>query len=122
MAQLVTRELLERIDGEFEAATTAEEVRLVFKRYSGDLGWNGFAASLFSSTAWMSSGWRNRSGPGRVTRRGRTEVSGRVAARDQLSGTALLAVGSSLPMDPLGWPDMTDSPEPASLPSERATT
>lgn len=39
MAQLVTRELLERIDGEFEVATTAEEVRLVFKRYSGDLGW-----------------------------------------------------------------------------------
>lgn len=39
MAHVVTRELLERIDGEFEAAATAEEVRTVFKRYSGDLGW-----------------------------------------------------------------------------------
>jgi len=39
MPQEVTRELLERIDGEFEVAATAEEVRAVFKRYYGDLGW-----------------------------------------------------------------------------------
>ncbi len=39
MPQEVTRELLERIDGEFEAATTPDEVRAVFKRYYGDLGW-----------------------------------------------------------------------------------
>ena len=39
MPQEVTRELLEKIDGEFENATTAEEVRAVFKRYYGDLGW-----------------------------------------------------------------------------------
>ncbi len=39
MPQEVTRELLEKIDGEFEEAKTAEEVRAVFKRYVGDLGW-----------------------------------------------------------------------------------
>jgi len=39
MPQEVTKELLERIDGEFEAAQTAEEVRAVFKRYYGDVGW-----------------------------------------------------------------------------------
>ncbi len=39
MPQEVTRELLERIDGEFDAAKTAEDVRAVFKRYVGDLGW-----------------------------------------------------------------------------------
>ncbi len=37
--QAVTRELLERIDAEFDAAKTADEVRAVFKRYYGDLGW-----------------------------------------------------------------------------------
>ncbi len=37
--QTVTRELLERIDAEFDAAKTADEVRAVFKRYHGDLGW-----------------------------------------------------------------------------------
>ena len=39
MPQEVTRELLERIDEEFEAAESAEEVRAVFKRYYSDLGW-----------------------------------------------------------------------------------
>lgn len=39
MPQVVTRELLERIDAEFDAARTAEEVRAVFKRHYGDLGW-----------------------------------------------------------------------------------
>lgn len=39
MPQEITRELLERIDGEFDAAGTPDEVRAVFKRYYGDLGW-----------------------------------------------------------------------------------
>ncbi len=39
MPQELTRELLERIDTEFDAAKSAEEVRAVFKRYYGDLGW-----------------------------------------------------------------------------------
>jgi hypothetical protein len=39
MPQELTKELLERVDGEFDAAKTPEEVREVFKRYYGDLGW-----------------------------------------------------------------------------------
>lgn len=39
MPQEVTRELLERIDAEFDEATSPEEVRAVFTRYYGDLGW-----------------------------------------------------------------------------------
>lgn len=39
MPEQVTRELLEKIDGEFNAARTPEEVRAVFKRYYGDVGW-----------------------------------------------------------------------------------
>lgn len=39
MPQEVTRELIERIDGEFDAAKTADEVRAVFKRHYADLGW-----------------------------------------------------------------------------------
>lgn len=39
MPQEVTRELLEEIDAQFEAAQTADDVRAVFKRYYGDLGW-----------------------------------------------------------------------------------
>ena len=39
MPQELTRELLERIDAEFDEAKTAEEVRAVFKRYYSDLGW-----------------------------------------------------------------------------------
>lgn len=39
MPQEITRDLLEKIDGEFEAAKSAEEVRAVFKRYYTDLGW-----------------------------------------------------------------------------------
>jgi hypothetical protein len=39
MPQTITRELLERIDQEFEEAKTAEEVRAVFKRHYTDLGW-----------------------------------------------------------------------------------
>ena len=39
MPQAVTREMLERVDAEFDAAATPDEVRAVFKRYVGDLGW-----------------------------------------------------------------------------------
>jgi hypothetical protein len=39
MPQELTKELLERVDAEFDAAQTAEEVRTVFKRYYSDLGW-----------------------------------------------------------------------------------
>jgi hypothetical protein len=39
MPQEISRELLERADAEFEAATSPGEVRAVFKRYYGDLGW-----------------------------------------------------------------------------------
>lgn len=39
MPQTVTRELLEEVDGAFDAATSPEEVRSVFKKYVGDLGW-----------------------------------------------------------------------------------
>ncbi|GIW05078.1 MAG: hypothetical protein KatS3mg059_1698 [Thermomicrobiales bacterium] len=35
----ITRELLERVDAELQAARTAEDVRAVFKRYYSDLGW-----------------------------------------------------------------------------------
>ena len=39
MPREVTKELLEQIDEEFTSAGSAEEVRAVFKRYYGDLGW-----------------------------------------------------------------------------------
>ena len=39
MPQAVTKDLLTKIDAEFDAAKTPEEVRTVFKRYYGDLGW-----------------------------------------------------------------------------------
>jgi hypothetical protein len=39
MPREVTKELLEQIDEEFTAAQSADEVRAVFKRYYGDLGW-----------------------------------------------------------------------------------
>jgi hypothetical protein len=39
MPREVTKELLEQIDDEFTDAQTADEVRTVFKRYYGDLGW-----------------------------------------------------------------------------------
>lgn len=35
----MTRDLFEQIDAEFEAASTADEVRAVYKRYYGDVGW-----------------------------------------------------------------------------------
>jgi hypothetical protein len=39
MPQEISKELLERIDAEFDAAKSAEEVRAVFKKYYSDVGW-----------------------------------------------------------------------------------
>lgn len=39
MPQELTKELLERIDAEFDAAQNPDDVRAVFKRYYSDLGW-----------------------------------------------------------------------------------
>ena len=39
MPQELSKELLERVDAEFDAARTADDVRAVFKRYYSDLGW-----------------------------------------------------------------------------------
>ncbi len=39
MPQEITRDVLTKIDAEFDAARTVEEVRAVFKRYYSDLGW-----------------------------------------------------------------------------------
>jgi len=39
MPQAITKELLEKVDADFDAAKTAEEVRQVFKRHYADLGW-----------------------------------------------------------------------------------
>lgn len=39
MPQELTKELIERIDAEFDAAKSPEDVRAVFKKYYGDLGW-----------------------------------------------------------------------------------
>ena len=38
MREELTKEVLEKVDAEFDAATTADEVRAVFKRHS-NLGW-----------------------------------------------------------------------------------
>jgi len=35
----ITKELLEQIDAEFDAAKTPDDVRAVFKRHVSDLGW-----------------------------------------------------------------------------------
>ena len=39
MPQEITKELFEKIDAEFDEAKTAEDVRVVFKRYYSDVGW-----------------------------------------------------------------------------------
>jgi hypothetical protein len=39
MPQEITKELLERIDAEFDAARSPEDVRAVFKKYYSDIGW-----------------------------------------------------------------------------------
>lgn len=39
MPPTITRDLLQRVDDEFQNAKTADEVRAVFKRHYTDLGW-----------------------------------------------------------------------------------
>ncbi|MGH2558453.1 MAG: hypothetical protein ACRDJH_05255 [Thermomicrobiales bacterium] len=39
MPQEITRELLEKIDADFDGAKSVDDVRQVFKRYYTDLGW-----------------------------------------------------------------------------------
>jgi hypothetical protein len=39
MPQEITKELLERIDAEFDEAHSADDVRAVFKKYYSDIGW-----------------------------------------------------------------------------------
>lgn len=69
MPQEVTRELLERIDGEFEAAGTADEVRAVFKRYYGDLGWKRlcrlFVLQYGVDELWLAEEERAKKGSGK---------------------------------------------------------
>ena len=69
MPQEVTRELLERIDGEFEAAKTAEEVRAVFKRYYSDLGWKRlcrlFVLQYGVDELWLAEQERSKKGAAR---------------------------------------------------------
>ena len=69
MPQEVTRELLERVDGEFEAAKTAEEVRAVLKRYYGDLGWKRlcrlFVLQYAVDELWLAEQERSKKGGAR---------------------------------------------------------
>lgn len=69
MPQEVTKELLERIDAEFDAATTPEEVRTVFKRYYGDLGWKRlcrlFVLQYGVDEVWLAEQERAKKGAGR---------------------------------------------------------
>ncbi len=66
--QAVTRELLERIDAEFDAAKTADEVRAVFKRYYGDLGWKRlcrlFVLQYGVDEMWLAEEERSKKGGG----------------------------------------------------------
>lgn len=39
MPQQISKDLLERVDAEFDAARTPDEVRAVFNRHYTDLGW-----------------------------------------------------------------------------------
>jgi hypothetical protein len=64
MSQQITKELLEKIDEEFESATTADDVRTVFKRYYGDLGWKRlcrlFVLRMSVDEVWMTEEERAR--------------------------------------------------------------
>jgi hypothetical protein len=70
MPQQVTHELLERIDAEFEAARTADDVRAVFKRYYSDLGWKRlcrlFVLRMGVDELWLSEEERMKKGARRA--------------------------------------------------------
>lgn len=67
MPQPVTKELLEKIDAEFEEAKNAEEVRAVFKRYYADLGWKRlcrlFVLQYGVDEVWLTEEERGKKGP-----------------------------------------------------------
>jgi hypothetical protein len=64
MPQQITKETLQRIDEEFENAKTADDVRSVFKRYYGDLGWKRlcrlFVLQMSVDEVWMAEEERAR--------------------------------------------------------------
>lgn len=67
MPQPVTKELLEKIDAEFEEAKNAEEVRAVFKRHYADLGWKRlcrlFVLQYGVDEVWLTEEERGKKGP-----------------------------------------------------------
>jgi hypothetical protein len=69
MPQEITRELIERVDAEFDTATSPDEVRAVFKRYYGDLGWKRlcrlFVLQYGVDEVWNAEEERARKGGGR---------------------------------------------------------
>jgi hypothetical protein len=70
MPQQITHELLERIDAEFDAAKTADEVREVFKRYYSDLGWKRlcrlFVLRMGVDELWLAEEERQKKGARRA--------------------------------------------------------
>jgi hypothetical protein len=71
MPQQITKELLERIDAEFDAAKSAEEVRAVFKKYYSDVGWKRlcrlFVLQYGVDELWLAEEERAKKGGGRDT-------------------------------------------------------
>ena len=69
MPQELTRELLERIDAEFDEAKTDEEVRADFKRYYIELGWKRlcrlFVLQYGVDELWLAEQERAKKGGGR---------------------------------------------------------
>ena len=66
MPQTVTKALLERVDAEFDAAKTPEEIRAVFKKYYTDLGWKRlcrlFVLQYGVDEVWLAEEERQRKG------------------------------------------------------------
>lgn len=66
MPPTISRELLQRVDEEFEAAKTADEVRAVFKRHYTDLGWKRlcrlFVLQYSVDEVWMAEEERAKKG------------------------------------------------------------
>jgi hypothetical protein len=66
MPQAITRELLERVDAELEEAKSPEEVRAVFKKHVGDLGWKRlcrlFVLQYSVDELWLAEEDRSRKG------------------------------------------------------------
>jgi hypothetical protein len=71
MPQEITKELLERIDAEFDAAKSAEDVRVVFKKYYSDIGWKRlcrlFVLQYGVDELWLAEEERAKKGGGRDT-------------------------------------------------------